>query len=387
MQVAAVLTVLFGLLLIAANHAGWLGTTILNTESFVDTLAPLPADPDVSLALGEAVADSIIQSNEVGQAIFDKLPDGLRFAAVSLTQGLRGLIADIATQIIRSEPFTAIWKKTLAVTHRAMLLYIRGVESDLVTSEDGYVVLDLTEIGTLVTERLDELGFDALDGVEPDLTIELFETGDGGIIRTLANLIYSIRWISIVLTAALLVAAYAVATDRRKLTVWVGSATTIAMLVSLIDGRLLKAVVRGAAEDPIREAGVVAAGNIVFSRFVTQSWIILLLGVAAATIAWAMGDSDRARSVKMVFPGTAHKDAPDGTGTSSFGDFVASHRRLLEWGSVAFAGGWLLLAPLPSFAAILAGVIAVVLFIAAVEYIALAATRTTEERGRSTADG
>ncbi|MCL1598085.1 MAG: hypothetical protein M3094_02790, partial [Actinomycetia bacterium] len=73
MRLAAALTVLFGLVLIAANHAGWLATTILDTESFVEALAPLPADPDVSRALGEAVADSVIASNEVGQAIADTL--------------------------------------------------------------------------------------------------------------------------------------------------------------------------------------------------------------------------------------------------------------------------------------------------------------------------
>lgn len=219
MRTAAVLTVLFGLILIVANHAGWLATTVLDTESFIETVSPLPQDPYVSRALGEAVADSVIQSNEVGQAISDRLPDGLEFAAVPLTQGLRDLFADIATGIVRSEPFATIWEKTLELTHRATLLYMRGVESDLITSEDGYVVLDLTEMGGLVTDRFDELGFTILDDVEPDLTITLLETRDGGVIQTLANIIYSVRWFSFILTIGLLIAAYAVATDRRRLTV------------------------------------------------------------------------------------------------------------------------------------------------------------------------
>jgi hypothetical protein len=380
MRVAAVLAVLFGLTLIVANHAGWLATTILNTDSFVETLAPLPGDPDVSRALGEAVADNVIQTNEVGQAISDRLPEGLRFAAVPLTQGLRDLIADIATQIIRSEPFTAIWEKTLELTHRATLLYIRGAESDLIATEDGYVVLDLTEIGGLVTERLDELGFDALDGVELDLTIELFETRDGGVIQALANVIYSIRWFSFILTAAILIAAYAVATDRRRLSVWIGGATAIAMLVSLSDGRLLKALARGAAEDPIKEAGVAAAGDIIFSRFVTQSWIVLLLGLLTATVAWLMGDSERARSIKRAFTNVARRN-PDGEeDESSLVAFVLSYRRLLEWGSLALVAGLLLLAPLPSFTVFVAGFIAVIVFVLAIEYIASSARFSSEQR-------
>lgn len=370
MRTAAVLTVLFGLILIVANHAGWLATTVLDTESFVETLSPLPQDPYVSRALGEAVADSVIQSNEVGRAISDRLPDGLGFAAVPLTQGLRDLIADIATEIVRSEPFATIWEKTLELTHRATLLYMRGVESDLITSEDGYVVLDLTEMGGLVTDRLNELGFTILDDVQPDLTITLFETSDGGVIQTLANIIYSVRWFSFVLTIGLLIAAYAVATDRRRLTVWVGTATATAMLVSLIDGRFLRALVTGAAEDPVREAGVAAAGNIIFSRFVTQSWILLLVGVGTAAVAWLMGDSDRARSIKGTFSWFSRKGTDDEGSRPPLTEFVASHRHLLEWGAVALLGGLLLLAPLPSFTAIFLGVMAVLLFIALVEYIA-----------------
>ncbi len=124
----------------------------------------------------------MIQPNEVGQVISDRLPDGLGFAAVPLTQSLRDLIADIATGIVRSEPFTTIWEKTLELTHRATLLYMCGIESDLITSEDGYVVLDLTEMGCLVTDRLNELGFTILGDIQPDLTITLFETSDGGVI-------------------------------------------------------------------------------------------------------------------------------------------------------------------------------------------------------------
>ncbi len=40
MRTAAVPTVLFGLILIVANHAGWLAATVLDTESFVETLSP-----------------------------------------------------------------------------------------------------------------------------------------------------------------------------------------------------------------------------------------------------------------------------------------------------------------------------------------------------------
>ncbi len=177
------------------------------------------------------------------------------------------------------------------------------------------------------------------------------------------------RWFSFILTIGFLIAAYAVATDRRRLTVWVGTATATAMLVSLVDGRFLRALVTGPTEDPVREAGVAAAGNIIFSRFVTQSWI-LLIGVGAATDVWLMGDSDGAHSIKGAFSWFGRKGTDDGGPRPPLAEFVASHRHLLEWEAVALLGGLLLLAPLPSFTAIFLGVMAVLLFIALVEYVA-----------------
>ncbi len=373
MRVAALLVILFGIALVAANHAGWLTTTVLETDAFVNTLAPLPGDPAVSRALGESVADGIIESYEVRESIADTLPDGLAFIAAPLTQGLRDVIADTATDIIQSDAFKTIWTAVTRTIHRAAIIFTRGIDGDVITTEDGVVVLDLTEVAAQVADRLDEFGFDLLDGAEPDLTIELFEISDTGVVARLARLIYSIRWFSFLLTATLLGAAYVVATDRRKLTAWVGSATILAMLVSLIDARWLRSAVVGGIEDPVQNAGADAAWGIIFNQLFIQSWSILILGVIIAIIAWLMGDSERARSVRRTFKDLASTDSDVDSEPSGIALFVASHRRLLEWSAVLVVSGFLILGPPPSFGVIIVCIAAVILFAFVVEYIAASA--------------
>ncbi|MFV1999013.1 MAG: hypothetical protein ACC654_01460, partial [Acidimicrobiia bacterium] len=175
MYLALAFTVLFAISLVAANHAAWLVTTVMDTDTFVDALAPIPQDPDVARALGQGIADNILDSAEVGQKIADALPDGLAFLAVPVAQGLSDRIAGIATDIVQSDAFSAIWQRTLALAHRTALLFIRGVDNKILSSEDGVVTLDLTEAAAPIFEQLDTLGFDLLDGTTPDLTIELFE--------------------------------------------------------------------------------------------------------------------------------------------------------------------------------------------------------------------
>ncbi len=79
MGIAIALAVLFGWALLAANHSGWITATVLDTDRFVSTFSPLPQDEAVSLALGQQVADAIVDDFEVAQTIEGSLPEGLGF--------------------------------------------------------------------------------------------------------------------------------------------------------------------------------------------------------------------------------------------------------------------------------------------------------------------
>ncbi len=69
MVLAGVLVVLFGVALIPANQAVWLARTMLETDRFVTTFAPLPEDPAVAVALGQTIATSIAEQVQFEQRI------------------------------------------------------------------------------------------------------------------------------------------------------------------------------------------------------------------------------------------------------------------------------------------------------------------------------
>ncbi|MCL1594473.1 MAG: hypothetical protein M3132_08990 [Actinomycetia bacterium] len=360
-----VLTVIFGLSLIAANHAAWLVTTALDTDAFVGALAPLPSDPDVARALGQGVADTIVESVEVGQSIADALPDGLQFIAIGVTESLRDLITDIATKIVQSDVFVAIWETALRIAHGAAIRFAEGFSGDVVTTDGDAVILDLTSIYEPIAEQLQSLGFDALDGATPDLTIELFEIEGQGLVQSIVRIVTSIRWFAIGLTIILAIGVFITSVDRRRTAVWVGSSMVVAMLVSLIDIRLLKSAATDGITDTVSLAGATAALDITFSRFVVQSWIMLVFGTLIALGAWLMGDSERAISIRSTVTGESGGEEPTAVAL-----FVTSNRRILEWGVSITVAILLLIAPLPPTGIVILVIAAVIAFIGAVEFIA-----------------
>ncbi len=369
MGVAIVLAVLFGIALLAANHAGWLTRTVLGADSFVAVFEPLPGDDAVSLALAHKTADALIESYEVAEVIAETLPDGIAFIAVPLTNGVRDLVVGVSTEIIRSDVFTTVWSAALTGSHRIAMAYVGALEDGVLVEDDGVAVLDLTVIGAWISESLGDRGFELLEGVDRDLTVELFELPGSGVINFIVDLMYPIRWAIFLLTIGLLVASVGVATDRRRISVWIGGATVFAMVFSLIDMRYARSALTGGVEDPIQKAGAEAAWDIIFRGFVVQTWIVLVLGAVIIFVAWIMGRSDGAVAIRSAVGGTA-RSTHNRDSESSTVAFIVSHRRLIEWGAAVITFGFLLVGPPQPIGLVVSGLVLLALIVASVEYAA-----------------
>ena len=377
--IAIVVAIIFGFTLIVANHTGWIITTVLDRDVFVATLEDLPADPAVALALAQEVSAGIIDSFEIQEKIAESLPPDLSFVAAPLTIGIEGLVTDIVAGIIRHDAFTEVWRFALHTSHRTATAYVGLFDGDVLVAEEGTAVLDFTAIGAQVNEKLQEAGFDLLQDAEVDLKVELFELPDSGMIRFIVQLMTSIRWAVIISTIALLAIAYAVATNRRRISVWIGGATMGAMVVSLIDIRYLRSALTGGIEDPISQAGALAAWDIIFQRFVARSWVVMLLGALVAFAGWVMGDSERARSLRSSFAGVARRTGGEGSEPSGFVRFVSSHHRLIAWLAVIIGAGILLIGPPMAIAAVLLLILIIVAIVVAVEFISASQTADSEQ--------
>lgn len=376
MATALVLVVIFGIALFAANPAVWLATTVLETDTFVDTFAPLPDDPAVATAIGTEVASVVSEQVALAEVVADLLPEELQFIAVPIAGAVEGVIAEASTAIISSDVFTTIWENTLRIAHSATIAVLEGSQSGSVQVQDGAVVLDLTELVSRVDEQLTERGIDVIDTETIDGTIVLFERDALGVVENVLRLVYEARWLSPLVALLLLIGALAVATDRRRATIWLGVTTIIVMVLSLLVIRYARnSFIEGIA-DPVYRDGASAAWSIVFDRLLAQTWGLLALGLVATLAAWFFGPSTRSASLRDSFieaRNASHADEEPSSTTM----FFMKHRRTLEFVAVGVGAIFLLLVPTLRGWIVIVTALIVIGVVAAIEWIGGAPDRGT----------
>lgn len=369
MYTALVLVVLFGLVLVPANQAGWLATTTLETDQFVSTFAPLPEDPAVAAALGTRIATRVAEEVALEELIAQPLPPDLQFIASPIAGAVETVIAEAATRIILSEPFGTIWEGTLRVTHSAAIAVIEGSQTGVVQAQEGQVVLDLSELVVQVDNQLRERGIDVLNPEEIDATIVLYETEELGLVQTIIEVIYAIRWVAPIAMLILLIGAVLVASDKRKVTIWLGIATILAMAFTLIEIRFLRNGVIESISDPVLADGASAAWNIVFDRLLAQTWALLALGLVASLVAWFFGPSERASSLRESFV-TARSASRGDVELTPTTRFIRQYRRVIEWVTIGLGAVFLLMVPTVRGWVVIVVAAIVIGIVAAVEWIA-----------------
>jgi hypothetical protein len=167
----------------------------------------------------------------------------------------------------------------------------------------------------------------------------------------------------------LLVAAIWVATDRRRVLSWLGIATIISGLVSLVLVRLARNELIGDIAEPTQQAGAEAAWDIVVDQLVAQTWALIILGLLAVLFAWFFGPSSRASNLRTSFM-TARASSQEGREPNAVTDFLQRYGRILEWVVVALGVIFLLLVPAVRGWIVLITAIVVIGIVVAIEWIA-----------------
>ena len=194
----------------------------------------------------------------------------------------------------------------------------------------------------------------------------IYESEGLGLIEAITEVVYAIRWAAPILTLIFLLGAVILATDKRRVTVWAGTATAIVAVLMLIEGRWLRNTVLGDISDPVYAEGAEAAWSIIFDRLAAQTVGLLVLGLLVAFGAWVLGPSPRATSLRARFTG-ARDARVEGDGSVTF---VSSNLRIIQWAIVALGAVLLLLAPTLSGLLVLVVGVLVVASVLALEWFA-----------------
>jgi hypothetical protein len=386
---AAVFIMITAFALVASVVGVWAATTVLSTDRWVSTVAPLPKDPKIAAAVAEYSTTQLFEALDVQQRIESVLPAQAAFIAGPVTGQLRTQIRNTVDAVLRSDQFQRIWVGVNTEVHSKVLDIIEG-RSTTVTAQADRVQIDLLPLINQVIRALsDQLPTlfgktitlpdlssgeipanlrarvqDAL-GVALPANFAQFTVYDNGKLYAVQRSVeaskrYLVLFVSA--TIVLLALALLISPWRRRTLVQLGlwlvvAAITVTAVLRGVRDQLLAQVPEGVYRD-----GVAAAVTSVFSLLRTRGTQLIWIGAILAAVCYLCGPGRGAVLVRRwVTLGVVAVAVAIARGyrwvVAGAPAWIAAHRDLLRVGGLVVGG--ILALVLSSWTALL--VIAIVL--------------------------
>jgi hypothetical protein len=160
---AAIFLILAIVLFAVAVPATWARRTLLDTDRYVDTVAPLAQDPAVQEYLARTTTEQLFAALHIEDRLSQTLQQRdprLAFLAAPIANGVQSFVQERLQQVFASEAFATSWEEANRFAHAQLIAALQG-GGDTLQVQGGKVVLNLLP---LVNQ-----GLAAMSGVVTDI--------------------------------------------------------------------------------------------------------------------------------------------------------------------------------------------------------------------------
>ena len=368
----AILVIVSVVLVPLAGLSIWVRNLVLDTNHYVDTVAPLATNKAITDVVAKRATNRLFQQVDVEAQAKDALPDRAQFLAGPISSGVQTFVEQAATRALATEQFATVWKNA---NRRAHTLVVKALtdEGKGVTIKNDKVVLDLSAEIDDVIKRLDQRGvtvFDSLGKKQKNLQVELFDASQLEKARSAVHLLDRLRIVLVVLVFVLLGAALALSGNRRRTLMRWGIGLVAAMAVTAA----LLALGRSAYLSVAQNHDAAAAAFDILVRFLRNGIrIIAALGLIVALAAFLSGPSRPAvwirEGAKSLIGGAGRKADQAGWKPGPVGTWVAAHKVGLRVTGVAVAFLVLIIWSSPRPLTLLVLALLLLVYLAAIELV------------------
>lgn len=379
-----VLFTLGALLLPLGGVAVWSRNTILHTDRYVETVAPLSSDPQVIDAVATRITDAIFERVDVESELQQYLPPRLVFAAGPIASQVQSSTRDLVVKALESDQFDTLWRQVNEQASKELVAYVTGDGPAAVTIENGQLFLELGPIVASVKQSLTDEGFALASRIPTtDVSVKL-PVGDVSVITELKStlrLLNVLAYLLPILAIICFVGAVMLMRDRRRGVVWVGAivagcALFVGVGVTLGREAYLTAAADGGANP---ETAAVLFDTLV--RFLRNGIrVIFLVGVVLAVGAVITGPSAWATRTRSTLSALITSSGErTGWDSGAFGAFVARHRIGLMGTAAVFMAGWLFVMDRPTPASVLWLTVGLLVLLVLIQFIAATGPRGVDD--------
>lgn len=284
-RIAVALLILLGCIALAlANISNWARDTLIDTDVWVATIGPLSQNPVIVEALSDAIVEGV--SDELGITPLER-PSLLVMLGIldqPLVEKVQELISEAISTVILSDEFNEIWVRAIEIIHDSLVIVLSS-DSSYIYAEDGIVYLDFSE---LLDEILNLLGLKNISLFEPGADVMQFalvESESLAKVQRVLRMLDRIAFLSFIITTLCFGGAVALSMWRRSTIITMGIGIAVVMLFSLLlftmgESYILASIVDQAFNDLASEVF-----HSITAGLITQTVLLLILGVIVATVA------------------------------------------------------------------------------------------------------
>jgi hypothetical protein len=369
---AVVLIVLGVLSLTLSPVTIWGRNLLLNTDRYVQTVAPLASNPGVQTVIVNQIDEQVEAHLDVQAYVKQALPPrAAALLAAPLQSAVYGLIHTAATRVVQSKAFYTLWVAINRVAHKQIVTVLTGrrVPGEVIVIRQGKIYLDISSLVKRVKDQLVVSGITVASKLPVvGATVQIAEvkgleqTQSG--VRALNTIADWLPWIGLALVALGILAA------RRHRRALIASALGLCVGMIIVGVLLLvlrHAYVSGVPDD----IAPPQTSSYVFDTIVRYlRWGIRIVFVVALLVAlgvWVGGPATQAVAIRRWVSNETRRlggRLPAGPVST----FVARYVNPLRIGVVG-VGGIILLLIEPSAGAIILLAVIVILLLLALEVL------------------
>lgn len=375
--------VLAAVLLPVAVFTVWARDTVLDTDEYVATVAPLADDEDIQEAVTFRVTEAIAEAADFKGIAEAALPADAQVLAGPIESGAKSLTGEVVNTVVASDEFAQLWQDAQRRAHENLVPLLKGEGNDLISTADGRVVLELGSVAQDALVRLDDrLGTELADEIpeeQLDAELVLVDSNELADAQGLVRFVDALSWFSVILALGFLAGAPLFAEQRRLGVRRLGLAIAVPMLLALVAYAWTRDQYLTGLPQDVHNPDAAAAMFDITTRFALRAFrALLVLGVLVSLGAWVVGPSTKAAKVRAwwdtLLGRTSESAAERQLGPVP--SFVAANERALLGGAAALGLATLVLWTHPT------GM--VVLLILVITLVGLGAVRLLAEVGRRT---
>ncbi len=386
---SAVLITVACLLAPLAVASTWASTQLSDTDSYVQTVAPLAEQPAVQKAVADEVTTTVLQYLDVEQLsrellttlsqqqnVPPRVATALPALSVPLTNAVEGFTRTQVENVLASDQFADLWAQVNRVAHDQVVTLLEGNAGGAVSAQGDSITLNLGPIIAQVKTQLVDAGFSLAQNIPTvDKSFVLVQSASISKAQSFYSLLNTLgTWLPPV-ALLLLAAGVLLAVDRRRALLR-GSLGIVAALLLL---GVALAVLRSlyVNETPADILTPQAAGDVFdtlvrFLRTGIRAVGVLFLLVALG--AFVTGPSTSAMRVRGGLGGGigSLRGGAESAGfnTGRFGAWAYAHKRALRITTLVVAGGVLVFLDRPTAGDVVVTALVALVVLAVIEFLA-----------------